>query len=77
MNRKESAQSPTANGPGQFPAPPSGDESEPKGDPKPRSPRQESVSNRETQNADLSEGEPEDGESGDGLNQETGDGTND
>ena len=30
MNRKESTQSPTANGPGQFPAPPSGDESEPK-----------------------------------------------
>ena len=77
MNRKESTQSPTANGPGQFPAPPSGDESEPKGDAKSWSPAQEDVSNRETQNPDLSEGEPEDGEAGDGLNQETGDGTND
>lgn len=77
MNRKESAQSPSANGPGQLLSPPSGEESEPKGDPKSWSPRKEDVSNRKTQNPDLSEGEPEDGESGDGLNQETGDGTND
>jgi hypothetical protein len=68
MNRKESPQSPTANGPGQVPAPPSGEESEPTW-----SPTQEDISNREIRNPDLSEEEPED----DGPNQETGDGTSD
>jgi hypothetical protein len=40
MNPKESPQSPTANGLGQFPAPPSGEESEPKSDAKAWSPQQ-------------------------------------
>jgi hypothetical protein len=55
MNRKDSAQSRTAKRPGQFPVPPSGEESEPKNDPTTWSPAQEDISNKEVKNPDLSE----------------------
>jgi hypothetical protein len=59
MTKKdESTQSPAANGPGQFPAPPL----EPK--------------NHTVLNPDRP-ADPIEGEAGDGLNQETGDNTND
>jgi hypothetical protein len=68
MNNKGAVQSPTANSSRHVPEPPA-EEGE-------WSPAQEDISNKEVKNPDLSE-DPEDGEAGDGLNQESGDGTND
>ena len=68
MNKSGSAQSPTANSSSQAPEPPAAERQ--------WSPAQEDISNTEVKNPDLSE-DPEDGEAGDGLNQESGDGTND